>query len=317
MQEIQNVRAYTVNSAQPSFKGAKENAVTAPEQKVDGDDKLKNALVALGALGAAGVGIYALNKTGKLDKIKERLGAAKQAVTNAVRKPTKAQNAVTNGYNKMDVSQRVEVAKDKIEKGATNNSLKNGGITTNLTHTEKAPVKQAMKEAHSVKMAKQQKEVKTAIDTVKKVERNAGEVENSFQAMNNNVGKIPATQQKATDAAKNAREVADEFKEKASTRREQLRARQMENKAIEAEQAAKKTTDTANKILSEFAQQDNAEVAERFSEKIARVRAGENVRPNEILEALDKNKKNLTPETYSGFRTELKTLVKNYRRTVK
>ena len=61
--QVSKVQAET--QAKPSFT-ANPNK---PEQIADGDNKLRNVLLGLGVISAAGLGIYAL-KTGKLDKLK-------------------------------------------------------------------------------------------------------------------------------------------------------------------------------------------------------------------------------------------------------
>ena len=66
MNELGNIQgAYPVNSMNLHFRGTKEAEYKAPEQKEDGDNKLKKALIALGAIGAAGAGLYILHKKGK------------------------------------------------------------------------------------------------------------------------------------------------------------------------------------------------------------------------------------------------------------
>ena len=328
MENISNINQTSpVYFNQPNFKGNVDKTVTKPDMKEDGDKKLKKALIALGALGAAGVGLYALHKTGKLDKLKSKLNIGNNKagtqitdntnnVSDAIKsKPSKVHNASQTGIKDMSVEKRIETAREQIQEGVSNNSIKNNGITTNLPHERKKQIKEIMKQAHSAETTKEQLANKEAIKNAKKVQKTASQAQKSYQALNSNQGKA----KEVLDSANNAVEVAQkkaneavETAEKLGTRKAKQWATRANNEAMELQNKAQKVEQKTTQILNGFAQQDDKETVNRFVNHLAKMENKAPVHPNKVLKSLEKNKENLTPETYDYLKTQIKKLIKQF-----
>ena len=78
--------------------------------------------------------------------------------------------------------------------------------------------------------------------------------------------------------------------------------------------AVEKTAKKAAEVGAQFGNLNSPEVLEKLNGEIAKLEKGEHTHPDKIFEILNKNKSNLTPETYEELTSKTKKLIAQSRR---